>query len=48
MRVNVADMLRKLVQTSGYNIQLTNLKVLSMQVDGDTLIVDFDANLTVQ
>ena len=52
MRVNVADMVRKLVQTStqstGYNIQLTNLKVLSMQVDGDTLVVDFDANLTVQ
>ena len=52
MRVNVADMVRKLVQTStqstGYNIQLTNLKVLSMQVDGDTLVVDFDSNLTVQ
>jgi hypothetical protein len=52
MRVNVADMLRKLVQTStqstGYNIQLTNLKVLSMQVEGDVLVVDFDPNLTVQ
>lgn len=51
MRVNVADMVRKLVQTStqstGYNIQLTNLKVLSMQVDGNALVVDFDSNLTV-
>jgi hypothetical protein len=52
MRVNVADMVRKLVQTStqstGYTIQLTNLKILSMQVDGDVLVVDFDSNLTVQ
>lgn len=51
MRINAADLLRQLLATStqstGYNIQLTSLKVLSMQVDGDALVVDLDGTLTV-
>jgi hypothetical protein len=46
MRINVADMVRKLLTTStqstGYNVQ-----VLSMQVDGDSLVVDIDGGLNV-
>jgi hypothetical protein len=51
MRINVADMVRKLLTTStqstGYNVQLNSLKVLSMQVDGDSLVVDIDGGLNV-
>jgi hypothetical protein len=51
MTVNIADILRKLLTTStastGYEIKLDQLKIHSMQVTGDTLVVDFDSQVTV-
>jgi hypothetical protein len=51
MKLNVADLLRKLLtssaQTTGYNMTLDDLKIHSMQVSGDALVVDFDGNLSV-
>jgi hypothetical protein len=52
MKINVADLIRKLLSKSsesiGYDISLDNLKIHSMQVDHSDLDVDFDANLNVQ
>ncbi|ADV82825.1 hypothetical protein [Terriglobus saanensis] len=51
MKVNAADMLRSLLATSlqstGYAMKLTNLKIHSMQVQKDVLIVDLDGSLDV-
>lgn len=51
MRLNAADLIRQLLQKSaeatGYDVKLDNLKVHSMQVDGDALVVDFDGDLSV-
>jgi hypothetical protein len=51
MKVNVADLVRQLLvsstQTTGYNIALDDLKIHSMQVSGDALVVDFDGDLSV-
>ena len=51
MKVNVADLLRQLLassaQTTGYTIGLDDLKIHSMQVSGDALVVDFDGDLSV-
>jgi hypothetical protein len=51
MKVNVADLLRQLLagstQTTGYNIGLDDLKIHSMQVSGNALVVDFDGDLSV-
>jgi hypothetical protein len=51
MKLNVADLLRKLLansaQTTGYTLSLDNLKIHSMQVSGDALVVDFDGDLSV-
>jgi hypothetical protein len=52
MKVNAADLLRQLLsksaETTGYNVRLDNLKIHSMQVSGDALVVDFDGGLSVQ
>ncbi len=51
LTVNAADLLRDLLKqsaaTTGYDITLDNLKIHSMQVDHNTLIVDFDGDLSV-
>ena len=52
MKVNVAELLRQLLtasgQTTGYDLQLDELKIHSMQVQGDALVVDFDGKLNVR
>jgi hypothetical protein len=51
MTVNIADMLRKLLaqsqQSTGYDMKLDQLRIHSMQISGDNLIVDFDGQLGV-
>lgn len=51
MKVNAAELLRQLLsestQTTGYQIQLDDLKIHSMQVQGPALSVDFDGKLSV-
>ena len=51
MTVNMADLLRKLLtkstEATGYDMKLDGLKIHSMQVSGDHLVVDFDGNLDV-
>ena len=51
LTVNAADLLRRLLsssaQTTGYDISLQTLTIHSMQVQGDALIVTFDADLDV-
>ena len=51
MRINAADLIRQLLvksaEATGYDVKLDNLKVHSMQVDGDALVVDFDGDLSV-
>jgi len=52
MKVNAADLLRSALQdstaSSGYKITLERLKVHSAQIQGDSLIVDADGDLSVQ
>ncbi len=51
MKVNVADLLRRLLvnstQTTSYAIKLEDLKIHSMQVSGHSLVVDFNAGVSV-
>jgi hypothetical protein len=51
MRINAAELIRQLLQKSaeatGYEVRLDNLRVHSMQVSGDALVVDFDGDLSV-
>ena len=51
MRINAADLIRQLLSKSneatGYDLKLDNLKIHSMQVSGDALVVDFDGDLSV-
>jgi hypothetical protein len=51
MKVNAADMLRNLLATSlqstGYAMKLTKLKIHSMQVQKEILVVDLDGSLDV-
>jgi hypothetical protein len=51
MRLNAADLIRQLLvksaEATGYEVKLDNLKVHSMQVSGDALVVDFDGDLSV-
>jgi hypothetical protein len=51
MTVNIADILRKLLSNSatstGYDMKLDELHIHSMQVIGDSLVVDFDGKLAV-
>jgi glycine cleavage system regulatory protein len=52
MKVNAADLLRKALEgstaTSGYKVTLDRLKIHSIQISGDTLIVDVDADMSVK
>lgn len=52
MKLNAADILRQLLtrstETTGYELKLDNLKIHSMQVSGDALVVDFDGVLSVR
>src|ERR1700761_5920710 len=51
MRINAAELIRQLLlksaEATGYDVKLGNLKVHSMQVNGDSLVVDFDGDLSV-
>lgn len=52
MKINAADMLRQLLtksaEATGYDMHLDNLKIHSMVVSGDALVVDFDGDLSVK
>jgi hypothetical protein len=52
MKVNAADLLRKALEGSainaGYKVTLDRLKIHSIQVAGDWLIVDVDGDLSVK
>jgi hypothetical protein len=52
MKVNAADMLRKALAgsfaSSGYKVTLERLKIHSMQIEGDTLVVDVDGEIGVE
>jgi hypothetical protein len=52
MKVNAADLLRKALEgssaTSGYKVTLDRLKIHSIQIDGDSLVVDVDGDLSVK
>jgi len=52
MEVNAGDLLRKALQdstsTSGFKVTLDKLKIHSMMIDGDSLVVDFDGDLSVK
>jgi hypothetical protein len=51
MKINAAELIRQLLvksaEATGYDVKLDNLKVHSMQVNGDSLVVDFDGDLSV-
>jgi hypothetical protein len=52
MKVNAADLLRKALAgstaSSGYKVTLDRLKIHSIQIDGDDLVVDMDGGLSVK
>jgi hypothetical protein len=52
MKINAADLLRQLLskssETTGYDLRLDTLRIHSMQVNGDSLVVDFDGDLSVR
>ena len=52
MKVDAADLLRKALEgstaTSGYKVSLEKLKVHSMAIDGDVLVVDVDGDISVK
>jgi hypothetical protein len=52
MKVNAADLLRKALEgstaNSGYKVTLDRLKIHSIQIDGENLIVDVDGDLSVK
>ena len=52
MKVNAADLLRKAMEgstaNSGYKVTLDRLKIHSVQVAGDWLVVDVDGDLSVE
>jgi hypothetical protein len=51
MKINIAVLLRQLLlksaEATGYDMKLDNLKIHSMQVSGNALVVDFDGDLSV-
>jgi hypothetical protein len=51
MKVNAADLMRQAlsrsVETTGYQLTLTNLKIHSMLVEGNFLVLDVDAGMDV-
>jgi hypothetical protein len=52
MKVDAADLLRKALAgstaSSGYKVTLDKLKIHSMQIQNDDLVVDFDGDLSVK
>lgn len=52
MKVNAADLIRKSLADStvatGYKVTLDRLKIHSIVIDGDSLVVDVDGNLSVK
>ena len=52
MKLNAADLLRKALEgstaSSGYKVSLQKLKIHSMQIQGDNLVVDVDGDLSIQ
>jgi hypothetical protein len=52
MKVNASDLLRKALEgstaSSGYKVSLERLKIHSVQIQGDALVVDADGDLSVQ
>jgi hypothetical protein len=52
MKVDAADLLRKALEgstlSSGYKVSLERLKVHSMQIQGDSLVVDVDGDISVK
>ena len=52
MKVDAAELLRKALygstSSSGYKVSLDRLKVHSMQIQGDALVVDVDGDITVK
>jgi hypothetical protein len=52
MKVNAADLMRKALEgstvSSGYKVTLNRLKIHSVQIQGDDLVIDADGDLSVQ
>lgn len=52
MKVDAADLMRRALEgstaTSGYKVTLDRLKIHSMQIQGDSLVVDVDGDLSVK
>jgi len=52
MKVNAADLLRKALEnstaTSGYKVSLERLKIHSVQIQGDDLLVDVDGDIGIK
>ncbi|HVN93390.1 MAG TPA: hypothetical protein VMT38_06830 [Terracidiphilus sp.] len=52
LKVNAADLLRSALKgstaTSGYKVSLSRLKILSIQIVGDKLVVEADGDLSVE
>lgn len=52
MKVNAADLLRKALEgstaSSGYKVSLERLKIHSVQIQGDDLVVDADGDIRVK
>jgi len=52
MKVNAADLLRKALEgstaSSGYKVSLEKLKIHSMQIVGDDLVMDVDGDISVK
>jgi hypothetical protein len=52
MKMNATDLLRKALEgstaTSGYKVSLDRLKIHSVQIEGDKLVVDADGDLSVE
>ncbi len=52
MKVNAADLLRNALDgstaSSGYKVTLERLKIHSIQIQGDALVVDVDGDLSVK
>jgi hypothetical protein len=52
MKVDAAELLRKALEgstaSSGYKVTLEKLKVHSMAIEGDTLVVDVDGDISVK
>jgi len=52
MKVNAADLLRKALEgstaSSGYKVTLERLKIHSIAIEGDVLVVDVDGDIGIQ